>query len=51
MRMRGDDADFVAVVAGEMGVYEYEDVGESCGEGEGGGEEDPGGGVGVEDYC
>ncbi len=33
-----------------MGVYEDEEVGDEGGEGEGWGEEGPGGGVGVEDY-
>lgn len=48
--MGGYEADLVAVVAGEVGIYEDEEVGEEGGEGEGGREEGPGGGVCVEDY-
>ena len=46
----GYDGDFVAVVEGEVGVYEDEEVGDGGGEGEGRREEGPGVGVGVEDY-
>ena len=50
MRVGGYEADLVAVVAGEVGVDEDEEVGEEGGEGKGGGEEGPGVGVRVEYY-
>ena len=48
--MRGYDCYFVAVVEGEVGVDEDKEVSDGGGEGEGGGEEDPGVRVCVEDY-
>lgn len=47
--MRGYDCYFVAVVEGEVGVDEDQEVGDGGGEWEGGGEEGPGVGVRVED--
>jgi len=49
--MRGYDGYFVGVVEGEVSVYENEEVGDGGGEGEDWGEEGPGVGVCVEDYC
>lgn len=48
--MRGYDCYFVAVVEGEVGVDEDEEIGDGGGEGEGGGEKSPGVGVRVNDY-
>ena len=48
--VRGYDCDFVAVVEGEVGVDEDEQVGDGGGEGERGREEGPGVRVRVEDY-
>ncbi len=48
--MRGYDCYFVAVVEGEVGVDEDEEVGDCGGEGKGGGQEGPGVGIRVENY-
>ena len=49
MIVRGDHSHLVGIVAGEMSVYEDEDVGDGLGEGDGLLEEGPGTGVRVDD--
>lgn len=47
--MAGHDSHFVCIIAGQMGIDEYEEVGDSGGEGESRLENGPGVRVGVED--
>lgn len=48
--VRGYYSYSVGVVEGKVGVYEDEEIRDGGGEGQGGGEESPGMGIGVEDY-